>query len=171
MFIPFWIWPFTCVFLLLVFLSYILLTHSFPLFDNMPFLSSSVLSACCMLLRARTKRQIMKWMTLIRVEHLWLTGERSTARSASITPPDSVLPLPSCIPDAFYTTEHIKYVQKKKRKKEQRNRIKVGKRFFRVYKTKARREARWFLLRLVKHFFVGEALWNQMGWAQFVSVV
>lgn len=33
------------------------------------FLSSSVLSACRMLLRARTKRRIMKWMTLIRVEH------------------------------------------------------------------------------------------------------
>lgn len=35
--------------------------------------------ACCMLLRARTKRRIMKWMTLIRVEHLWLNGESSAA--------------------------------------------------------------------------------------------
>lgn len=61
-------------------------------------LSFSVLSACCMWLRARTKKRIMKWMTLIRVEHLWLSGECSTAPSASATHPDP-RPASRCHPE------------------------------------------------------------------------
>lgn len=93
---PLWTLPISCCFFfLLVLFSDVLHLHSFPSFYDMPFLSSSVPSACCMLLRARTKRRIMKWMTLIRVEHLWLTGERSSARSPSTTPPLVCPSLPS----------------------------------------------------------------------------
>lgn len=45
--------------LLFTLFSFFTFIH-FHFFYNMPFLSSSVLSACCMLLRARTKRRIMK---------------------------------------------------------------------------------------------------------------
>lgn len=64
------------------------------LISLMPLSTSSVPSACCMLLRATTTTtRIMKWMSLIRAEQLWPTGERSSAHSLHAAPPPT---LPHC---------------------------------------------------------------------------
>lgn len=61
-------------------------------------MSSSVLSACCMLLRVRTRRRIMKWMSLIRLS----TFYSLVSAHLLVVPPTDLLTLPplqfhSCI--------------------------------------------------------------------------